>query len=74
MPTIHSNNSKITAAPESNNPYAIAYYLVTDTQHIPPVIRLHPHLGGIVITENKEIYDFILQKYQSLNIPCFFMT
>jgi len=54
------------------NPNAIAYYLVTDIQHIPPVIRLFPLIGGIVITENKEIYEYILSKYQSLNIDCYY--
>jgi hypothetical protein len=58
----------------NENLYSIAYYLVTDIQHVPPVIRLFPHLGGIVITENKAIYDLITTKYQSLNIPIFFST
>jgi CDP-glycerol glycerophosphotransferase (TagB/SpsB family) len=43
--------------------YAIGYYLVTDIQHIPPVIRLYPHLGGIVFTKKKEIFDRINEKY-----------
>lgn len=54
------------------NPHNIAYFLVTDIQHVPPVVRLFPYLGGIVITENKAIYDLITTKYQSLNIPVFF--
>lgn len=58
----------------NENPYSIAYFLVTDIQHVPPVIRLFPHLGGIVITENKAIYDLITTKYQSLNIPILFST
>jgi hypothetical protein len=54
------------------NPYKIAYYIITDIQHLPPVIRLFPFLQGIVITENREIYDFINLKYKSLNIPCYY--
>lgn len=53
-----------------HNPHKIAYYLITNIQHLPPVIRLFPHLKGIVITENKTIYDFINTKYRDLNIPC----
>lgn len=44
----------------------LAYYLQTDIQHFPPIYRLLPFLGGIVITTNKEIYNFILQKYPEL--------
>ena len=54
-----------------NNPYKIAYYLVTDIQHIPPMIRLFPSLGGIVVTINQDIYNHINTKYSDLNIPCF---
>jgi hypothetical protein len=39
--------------------YKIAYFLVTDTQHIPPVIRLHSLIGGLVLTCNKEIFETI---------------
>jgi hypothetical protein len=56
-----------------DNPYNIAYYLVTDIQHIPPVIRLYPHLKGIVITENKQIYEHVNTKYKKYNIPCFYV-
>jgi len=59
--------------PEISNPYHIAYYLATDIQHIPPVIRLFPYLQGIVITNNKIIFDFINTKYKELNIPCFYI-
>ena len=48
--------------------YAIGYYLVTDIQHIPPVIRLYPYLGGIVFTQKKKIYDRINEKYAEYNI------
>jgi CDP-glycerol glycerophosphotransferase (TagB/SpsB family) len=54
------------------NPNNIAYYIVTEIQHIPPVIQLFPLLGGILITQNKVIYEFIKSKYASLNIPCFY--
>ena len=54
-----------------NNPYNIAYYLVTDIQHIPPVIRLYPLIGGIVFTENQEIYDFVISKYKHMGIRIF---
>ena len=49
-----------------NRKLNIAYYLQTDIQHFPPIYRLLPYLGGIVITTNKKIYDFILQKYPEL--------
>jgi len=51
--------------------YRIGYYLVTDIQHIPPVIRLYPHLGGIVFTKKKEIYDRINDKYAEFGIKVF---
>lgn len=57
-----------------DNPYKVAYYLVTDIQHIPPVIRLYPHLKGLVITENKQIYEHINTKYKEYNIPCFYVN
>jgi len=56
-----------------DNPYKIAYYLVTDIQHIPPVIRLFPHLKGIVITENNQIFEHINSKYKDYNIPCYYV-
>lgn len=48
--------------------YKIGYYLVTDIQHIPPVIRLYPHLGGVVFTKNQKIYEQIRTKYKDQNI------
>ncbi len=51
--------------------YKIAYYIVTDLQHIPPVIRLIPHLGGLIITTNKQIYEHIKTKYASLDCPTY---
>ncbi|MFC1887791.1 CDP-glycerol glycerophosphotransferase family protein [Candidatus Cloacimonadota bacterium] len=48
--------------------YAIGYYLVTDIQHIPPVIRLYPHLGGLVFTTKKFISERIQTKYADQNI------
>lgn len=51
--------------------FKIAYYLVTDIQHIPPIIRLIPHLGGIIITKNKTIYNHILNKYSDIGIPVY---
>ena len=48
--------------------YAIGYYLVTDIQHIPPILRLYPHLGGIVFTKKKEIFDRINGKYADYKI------
>lgn len=48
--------------------YKIGYYLVTDIQHIPPVIRLYPHLGGVVFTKNQKIYEQINTKYKDQNI------
>ena len=51
--------------------YKIGYFLVTDIQHIPPVIRLYPHLGGIVFTCKKKIYNFIKEKYKKHNIKAY---
>ncbi len=51
-----------------NHNYKIGYYLVTDIQHIPPVVRLYPILGGIVFTKKKKIYDYLITKYKDLNI------
>ena len=51
--------------------YKIGYFLVTDTQHIPPVIRLHEYLGGVVFTCNRDIYDTLQTKYQNLNIKTY---
>ncbi|MCP4433549.1 MAG: hypothetical protein GY806_21435, partial [Gammaproteobacteria bacterium] len=46
-------------------------FLVTDTQHIPPVIRLHGELGGIVLTCNPEIFDTLQSSYKDLNIEAY---
>lgn len=54
-----------------NQSYKIGYYLVTDIQHIPPVVRLYPHLGGIVFTKKKKIYDHLMQKYGELGIQTY---
>ncbi len=51
--------------------FAIGYYLVTDIQHIPPVIRLYPHLGGIVFTQKQKIFDMINEKYAEYGIKVF---
>ncbi len=53
------------------NNLKIGYYLVTDIQHIPPIIRLYPYLGGIVFTRKKEIYDHLMQKYGDQNIQAY---
>lgn len=52
--------------------YQIGYYLVTDIQHIPPVIRLYPHLGGVVICKKKAIYDRLREKYADCNIEAYY--
>ncbi|MBN1327774.1 MAG: CDP-glycerol glycerophosphotransferase family protein [Candidatus Cloacimonetes bacterium] len=49
----------------------IGYYLVTDIQHLPPVIRLYPYLGGIIFTCNKKIFNYLQEKYQDLNIKAY---
>jgi len=54
-----------------NYDYKIGYFLVTDTQHIPPVIRLHEYLGGIVFTCNRDIYETLQTKYKDLNIETY---
>ena len=51
--------------------YKIGYYLVTDIQHIPPVIRLYPHIGGVVFTTKKSIYDCIKSKYADYEIEAY---
>ena len=48
--------------------YKIGYYLVTDIQHIPPVVRLYPHLGGVVFTQKRKIAERIQDKYGDLGI------
>lgn len=58
----------------AGNQFKIAYYLTTDIQHIPPVIRLYPHLGGIVITNNEEIFNQLKTKYADYNIRCYLIT
>jgi len=52
--------------------YRIGYYLETDIQHIPPVVRLYPILGGYVFTNNKEIFDYLDTKYKDLGIKAHF--
>lgn len=54
-----------------NKDFKIGYFLVTDTQHIPPVIRLHELLGGIVLTCNQEIFETLQSKYRDLNIETY---
>ena len=47
--------------------YKIGYYILTDIQHIPPVIKIYEKLGGIIITKNNNIRDFILKNHTELN-------
>jgi len=54
-----------------NEKLKIAYFLQTDIQHFPPIYRLLPLLGGIVITTNKNIHNFILTKYPELQDKVF---
>lgn len=56
---------------DKNNELKIAFYLVTDIQHIPPVVRLLPYLGGIIVTRNPEIYNHIKSKYPEVQNPLF---
>lgn len=50
-----------------NKNYKIGYFLVTDIQHIPPVIRLYPTLRGTIFTSNEKIYKHLISKYSFLN-------
>lgn len=52
--------------------YKIGYYVLTDIQHLPPVIRLYPYLGGNVYVRKKEIYDHLMEKYKDLNINAYY--
>lgn len=56
---------------QTKNKYKIAYYITTNIQHIPPVVRLIPYLGGIVITRNPDIYNHFTKKYSDLKTPIF---
>jgi len=47
--------------------YKIGYYILTDIQHIPPVIKVYEKLGGIIITKNQIICDYIQEHYAHLN-------
>ena len=47
--------------------YKIGYYILTDIQHIPPVISIYEKLGGIIITKNIIIRDSILKNHSDLN-------
>lgn len=53
------------------NDYKIAYYITTNIQHIPPVIRLIPYLGGIIVTRNPDIYNHFKMKYPDFNTPIY---
>ena len=48
--------------------YKIGYYLVTDIQHIPPVVRLYPHLGGVILCKRRDIYEHLKTKYAHENM------
>ncbi len=41
----------------------IGYYLSSNIQHLPPVIRLYPRLGGVIITDNTSIFARANEKY-----------
>ena len=45
----------------------IGYYIKTDIQHIPPIIKIYEKLGGIIFTKNDKIYNFILENHSDLN-------
>jgi CDP-glycerol glycerophosphotransferase (TagB/SpsB family) len=51
--------------------YKIGYYIRTDIQHIPPVMTIYRYLGGVIMTKNKKIYDFILSNYSNINPEVF---
>lgn len=53
------------------NELKIAYYLATDLQHIPPVIRLLPYIGGIIVTKNPDIYKHLKEKYPDIQCPIY---
>jgi hypothetical protein len=56
---------------EKNMNYKIAYFIHTDIQHLPPVIRLLPHLGGILITTKKTIFELFKKKYNDFDYPIY---
>ncbi|MCK5147138.1 CDP-glycerol glycerophosphotransferase family protein [bacterium] len=56
---------------QNSKNYKIGYYLVTDIQHIPPMIRLYPYLGGVVFCKRRDIYEHIKEKYADQNIEVY---
>lgn len=46
--------------------YRIGYYILTDIQHIPPIMNIYGKLGGIILTKNHKICDFIKKKYSDI--------
>lgn len=49
----------------------IGYYILTDIQHIPPIMRIYERLGGTIMTKNKRIYEYINENYAHLNPTVF---
>jgi len=45
----------------------VGYYIRTDIQHIPPIMRVYEHLGGIIFTKNEDIAECIEKHYAHLN-------
>ena len=46
----------------------IAYYIRTDIQHLPPVLAIYVHLGGIVFTKNPDIYEYAKKNHPDIKI------
>ncbi|HIE41225.1 MAG TPA: hypothetical protein EYP80_01020, partial [Candidatus Aenigmarchaeota archaeon] len=53
---------------ENKNQLKIAYYIRTDIQHLPPVLALYAHLGGVIFTKNPDIYKYTRERHPDIQI------
>jgi len=66
--TDNSVNDSLIRQHQSKMNLEIGYYCCSNIQHLPPIMQLYPLLGGVILTTDRVIYDFALDKYANLNL------
>ncbi|MCD4706754.1 MAG: CDP-glycerol glycerophosphotransferase family protein [Candidatus Sabulitectum sp.] len=53
--------------------YKIAYWLRTDIQHFAHIRPIYDNLGGVILTKNPVIYDYLKEKFPYLHMDLLFV-
>ncbi len=51
--------------------YKIAYWLRTDIQHFAHIRPIYDNLGGVILTKNPDIYNYLLENFPSITDDLF---